>query len=75
MGPEASVIIKKLAEVLANKCNERYDRAVCWLHCGLSFSLAQSAIRCVHGSCSIQSKDYHMAHVDLVQAEAQMHMV
>ncbi len=72
MGQEATVVVRKLADDLALKCNESYSRVVSWMRCCLAFSLARSAIRCVRGSRSIRRRTHHRAPVDLVLAEAQM---
>ena len=44
MGPEAAVVIKKLANALATKRCVVYSRVVSWLRRCLSFSLARSAL-------------------------------
>ena len=75
MGQEAMVVVKKLADDLAMKRNERYSRVVSWMRCRLAFSLARAAIRCVHGSRSIHRWMHHQAPVDLVLAEARMEQV
>ncbi len=72
MGQEATVVIKKLADVIATKRNESYTRVVGWMRCSLAFSLARSAIRCVRGSRSIHCGSLRRAPVDLVYAEAQL---
>ena len=74
MGQEASVVIKKLADALATKRNESYSRVAGWMRCCLAFSLARSAIRCVHGSRSTHRGFHRQAPVDLVQEEAQMEL-
>ena len=75
MGQEAMVVVKKLADNLAMKRNERYSRVVSWMRCRLAFSLARAAIRCVRGSRSIRRWMHHQAPVDLVLAEARMEQV
>ncbi len=72
MGQEATVVIKKLADVIATKRNEIYTRVVGWMRCSLAFSLARSAIRCVQGFRSIHRGSHRRAPVDLVYAEAQL---
>ena len=77
MGPEATVVIKKLANALATKRRVAYSRVVSWLQCCLSFSLARSAIRCIRGSRSVRSRSvrcqpFVLAPVDLVQADARL---
>ena len=72
MGPEAAVVIKKLANALATKRRVAYSRVVSWLRCCLSFSLARSAIRCIRGLRSVHRQPFVLAPVDLVQAEARL---
>ena len=81
MGQEAMVVVKKLADDLAMKRNERYSRVVSWMRCCLAFSLARAAIRCVriilllsaircmHGSRSICRWMHHQAPVDHQQRQ------
>ena len=66
------MVVKKLADTLAMKRNETYNCVVTWMRCCLAFSLARSAIRCVHGSRSTCHRTQRLEPVDLVQAEAQM---
>ena len=72
MGPEAAVVIKKLANALATKRRVAYSKVVSWLRCCLSFSLARSAIWCIRGSRSVRRQPFVLAPVDLVQAEARL---
>ena len=70
MGQEATVAIKRLADVLSVKRNECYSRTISWMRCCLSFSLARSAIRCLRGSIRRWFDRRDLLPVDLVQAEA-----
>ena len=73
MGREAEVVVKKLAAMLATKRNEPYTKVITWLRCRLSFSLAQSAVRCVRGSRSIRrSVQVSSLPTELVLAECQI---
>ena len=72
MGREATVVVKRLADAIATKRNESYNRVVTWMRCCLTFSLARSAIRCVRGSRSIRREFHHHAPIDLVHAEARL---
>ena len=72
IGQEAAVVVKKLADAIATKRNKSYSRVISWMRCCLAFSLASSAIHCVHGSRSIRRRTHYQAPVDLVRQEAQM---
>eukprot|EP00117_Sycon_ciliatum_P007139 scpid100633/ scgid4779/ len=62
MGPEAAVVIKRLAHSLATKRNAAYPG------CSLAaVLLARSAIRCILGSRSVRRRHFDLAPVDLVQ--------
>ena len=50
IGPEAKIAVSSLAAAMAERRDEPYSRVLHWLRCCLSFSLARSTIRCVHGS-------------------------
>eukprot|EP00117_Sycon_ciliatum_P035616 scpid102037/ scgid3142/ len=64
MGPEAAVVIKRLAHSLATKRNAAYPG------CSLAaVLLARSAIRCILGSRSVRRRHFDLAPVDLVQAD------
>ena len=75
MDQEAMVVVKKVADDLAMKRNERYSRVVSWMRYCLAFSLARAAIRCVRGSRSIRPWMHRQAPVDLVLAEGMMEQV
>ena len=49
MADEACAFYKCLASLLCDKWSEAYAAVMGWLRCCLSFSLLQSAIRCVRG--------------------------
>ena len=72
MGPEADIVVKRIADALASKRKESYSKVVCWMRCCLAFSLARSAIRCVRGSRSVRRRHINLVPVDLVQAEAHL---
>ena len=72
MGREVTVVVKRLADAVATKRNESYTRAVTWMRCCLTFSLAKSTIRCVRRSRSIRREFYHQAPVELVHAKARL---
>ena len=52
MGPTATVVYKRLAALMAEKCEQPYSRTLHLLRCKMSFSLLRSAIMCLRGSRS-----------------------
>ena len=47
MGPITTVFYKRLASLLAAKCEEPYSTTMGWLRCRLSFSLLRASIMCI----------------------------
>ena len=52
MGREATAFYKRLADLISNKRNTTYSKAIAWIRCNLAFSLIRSAIMCIRGSRS-----------------------
>ena len=52
IGPSATVTLKRLGAVLADKHNSSYSTVMGFLRCHLSFALIRSAIMCIRGSRS-----------------------
>ena len=52
MGREATAFYKRLADLISNKRNTTYSKAIVWIRCNLAFSLIRSAIMCIRGSRS-----------------------
>ena len=52
MGKECSMFHKHVAERLAVKTGERYERIISTIRCKLSFLILKSALLCVRGSRS-----------------------
>ncbi len=69
---EASISIKKLASMLANKWEHSYSSTLQWLRCHLSFSL-RSSIQAIRGARSSIGHAVRIpAAVDLVTSEAHL---
>ena len=58
--------------IISTKRKECYSKVVCCMRCGLAFSLARSAIRCIRGSRSMRRRAQRLVLVDLVDAEAHL---
>ena len=52
MGPSATVALKRLAGLLAEKTDTPYSKIVNVIRCRLTFSLLDSAIMCIRGARS-----------------------
>ena len=52
IGPSATVTLKRLGALLADKHNSSYSTVMGFLRCHLSFALIRSAIMCIRGSRS-----------------------
>ena len=52
MGPTASVVYKRIASMLTQKCDQSYSKTLYWIRCKLSYSLLRSAIMCLRGARS-----------------------
>ena len=52
MGKECSMFHKDVAERLAIKTGERYEKIISTIRCKLSFLILKSALMCVRGSRS-----------------------
>ena len=52
MGPSASVTVKRLASLLAEKSDIPYSMMTSVIRCRLSFSLLDSSIMCIRGARS-----------------------
>ena len=57
MGPSASVTVKRLASLLAEKSDIPYSMMTSVIRCRLSFSLLDSSIMCIRGARSYPSED------------------
>ena len=51
---EGSVFHKHLAEKIANKTGQKYERIMSWIRCKLSFVIMRSALLCLRGSRSVK---------------------
>ena len=52
MGPLATIVYKRLANLISEKSGQSYNMTLYWLRCRLSFSLLRSAVTCLRGSRS-----------------------
>ena len=48
--PEATIFLKRLASMLAEKKEEKYATTMGWLRCVLGFCLLRSSLRCLRAS-------------------------
>ena len=48
--PEATIFLKRLVNMLAEKKEESYAMTIGWLHCVLGFCLLRSSLRCLTAS-------------------------
>eukprot|EP00923_Selenidium_pygospionis_P004428 GHVN01007124.1.p1 GENE.GHVN01007124.1~~GHVN01007124.1.p1 ORF type:complete len:991 (+),score=91.46 GHVN01007124.1:438-2975(+) len=73
-GKEASVVLSRLANLIAEREGTKYSLAITRLRTSLSFSLARSAIRCVRGSRIVKPpwRQQEDAPADLVATETRM---
>ena len=54
MSHEGSIFHKHLAEKIANKTGQKYERIMSWIRCKLSFVIMRSALLCLRGSRSVK---------------------
>ena len=54
MSQEGSIFHKHLAEKIANKTGQKYERVITWMRCKLSFVIMRSALLCLRGSRSVR---------------------
>ena len=72
MGKAATVMYRRLANLLSDKWNSPYSLIMGWLRCSLSFSLLRSSLMCLRGSRSSSGSPGVPAAVDLVVAEGRL---
>ena len=72
MGKAATVMYRRLANLLSDKWNSSYSLIMGWLRCSLSFSLLRSSLMCLRGSRSSSGSPGVPAAVDLVVAEGRL---
>ena len=75
MAAEATIFYKRLASLLSDKWDSNYAAVMGWVRCCLSFSLLQSAIRCLRGSRSSRGcfgRSLGTAPIDLIQMETRL---
>ena len=52
MGPTASIVYRRLANLISSKHSNPYSRTILFIRCKLSFALLHSSLRCLRGSRS-----------------------
>ena len=52
MAPAATVMYKRLASLLAEKCHQDYSKTITWIQTNLSFSLLKSTVMCLRDARS-----------------------
>ena len=73
MGPQATILYKRLASLLADKWDQPYSTTMSWMRCRLSFSLLRSAILCIRGARSSIGHAIHSPPpIDLVVTESRV---
>ena len=55
MSKECSMFHKYLAQKIANKTNERYEKIIAIIRCKLSFMILRSCLMCIRGSRSYKT--------------------
>ena len=69
-GPSASVFLKRLASLLADKKDQPYSVTMGWLRCRFGFALLRSSIMCLRGARSRKSQPiFGHSHPVLARAE------
>ena len=71
----ATVMYKRLANLLSTSQNTPYPLVVGWLRCSLNFPFLKSSIMCVHGSRSSSEHPGFPALADPVLAESRVSTV
>ena len=69
---EATCVYKRLASLLASKCEQTYSKTLEWIRCFLLIALLRSSIRCLRGARTSSGKAARgeaFAPVDVVLAE------
>ena len=72
MGPQASVMTKRLAQKLSEKRNVQYSQTVGWLNTRISFALPRSVLVCLRGSRSLRPKKIADVSIELAVVEAKI---
>ena len=49
-GPAATTMLKRLADIYANRMAISYNEAIAWLRCRLAFALLRSSVLCLRGA-------------------------
>ena len=73
-GKATNVCLKRLASMLSEKWDQKYNTTISWLRCRLSFSLLRSSIQCIRGSRSARghADKNNPPPMDLVASEANL---
>ena len=73
-GKATNVCLKRLASMLSEKWDQKYNTTISWLRCRLSFSLLRSSIQCIQGSRSARghADKNNPPPMDLVASEANL---
>ena len=72
MGKAATVMYRRLANLLSDKLNSPYSLIMSWLRYSLSFSLLRPSLMCLRGSRSSSGSPGVLAAVYLVVAEGRL---
>ena len=69
-GPETFMFHKHIAQKIANKTEEKYEKVQTLIRCKLSFLILRSVLLCIRGSCSISKDSVVLNDVSLVCSAA-----
>ena len=74
-GPAATTMLKRLANIYANKMTISYNEAISWLRCRLAFALLRSSVLCLRGARAPKGRiDYdEQLQPDLALSSGQLH--
>ena len=74
-GPAATTMVKRLANIYAEKKTTSYSEAIAWLRCRLAFALLRSSVLCLRGARALKGRDYdEQFQPDLALSSGQVHI-
>ena len=74
-GPAATTMLKRLANIYAEKKTTSYSEAIAWLRCRLAFALLRSSVLCLRGARAPKGRDYdEQLQPDLALSSGQVHI-
>ena len=74
-GPAATTMLKRLANMYAEKKTTSYSEAIAWLRCRLAFALLRSSVLCLRGARAPKGRDFdEQLQPDLALSSGQVHI-